>query len=51
LLALTEEGRKGPAGKILAVNGVTRERLMGTIQDVRGGQRVTSQNPGNIRGT
>jgi len=42
---LTEEGRKGPAGKILAENGVTRERLMGTIQDVRGGQRVTSQNP------
>ena len=45
LLALTEEGRKGPAGKILAENGVTRERLIGTIQDVRGGQRVTSQNP------
>jgi len=45
LLALTEEGRKGPAGKILAENGVTRERLMGTIQDVRGGQRVTSLNP------
>ena len=45
LLALTEEGRKGPAGKILAENGVTRERLTGTIQDVRGGQRVTSQNP------
>ena len=45
LLALTEEGRKGPAGKILAENRVTRERLMGTIQDVRGGQRVTSQNP------
>ncbi len=45
LLALTEEGRKGPAGKILTENGVTRERLMGTIQDVRGGQRVTSQNP------
>jgi len=45
LLALTEEGRKGPSGKILAENGVTRERLMGTIQDVRGGQRVTSQNP------
>ncbi|RTZ83342.1 MAG: ATP-dependent chaperone ClpB, partial [SAR324 cluster bacterium] len=39
------EGRKGPAGKILAENGVTRERLTGTIQDVRGGQRVTSQNP------
>ena len=45
LLALTEEGRKGPAGKILAENGVTRGRLMVTIQDVRGGQRVTSQNP------
>ena len=29
----------------MAENGVTRERLMGTIKDVRGGQRVTSQNP------
>ena len=45
LLALTSEGRKGPAGKILAEHGVTRERLMSTIEGIRGGQRVTSQNP------
>ena len=45
LMALTEEGSMGPAGKILVEMGVTRERLMNTINDVRGGQRVTSQNP------
>jgi len=45
LVALTEEGSEGPAGKILLEMGVTRERLMNTINEVRGGQRVSSQNP------
>jgi len=45
LLALSAEGNKGPAGKILYEMGVTRERLMDTVNAVRGGQRVTSQNP------
>jgi ATP-dependent Clp protease ATP-binding subunit ClpB len=45
LLALTDEGSKGPAGKILTEHEVTRERLITTIQELRGGQRVTSQNP------
>ena len=45
LLALSVEGKKGPAGKILHEMGVTRERLMDTIKAIRGGQRVTSQNP------
>ena len=45
LLALSAEGNKGPAGKILYEMGVTRERLMDTVNVVRGGQRVTSQNP------
>ena len=45
LLALTDEGDKGPAGKILSGNGVTRRGLIDTIQELRGGQRVTSQNP------
>ena len=45
LLALTDEGDKGPAGKILSGSGVTRKRLINTIQELRGGQRVTSQNP------
>ena len=45
LLALSAEGNKGPAGKILYEMGVTRERLIDTVNAVRGGQRVTSQNP------
>ena len=45
LLALSSEGNKGPAGKILYEMSVTRESLMDTIIAVRGGQRVTSQNP------
>ena len=45
MLALTDEGDKGSAGKILSGNGVTRKLLIGTIQELRGGQRVTSQNP------
>ena len=45
LLALSSEGNKGPAGKILYEMSVTRESLMDTIKAVRGGQRVTSQNP------
>ena len=45
LLALCAEGNKGPAGKVLNEMGVIGERLMDTINAVRGGQRVTSQNP------
>jgi len=45
LLALSAEGKKGPAGKILHEMGVSSDRLMDTIKAVRGGQRVTSQNP------
>ncbi len=45
LLALSAEGKKGPAGKIMHEMCVTRDRLMDTIKAVRGGQRVTSQNP------
>ena len=45
LLALADEGDKGPAGKILSGSGVTRKRLINTIQELRGGKRVTSQNP------
>ncbi len=35
----------GPAGKILKEFGVTRGRFMSALQEVRGHQRVTSQNP------
>src|SRR5207249_5241543 len=43
LLALT--GASGPAAKLLKDLGVTRDKLMQTLQQVRGSQRVTDQNP------
>jgi ATP-dependent Clp protease ATP-binding subunit ClpB len=43
LLAAVEDG--GPAGRLLKESGLTRERLMQALRDVRGSQRVTSQNP------
>ena len=35
----------GPAGKILKEFGITRARFMTALQEVRGNQRVTTQNP------
>jgi ATP-dependent Clp protease ATP-binding subunit ClpB len=35
----------GPAGKLLKEFGLTEERLMQALREVRGNQRVTSQNP------
>ena len=43
LLALTDDG--GPTGRLLREYGATRERLMQALREVRGSQRVTSQNP------
>jgi ATP-dependent Clp protease ATP-binding subunit ClpB len=43
LLAMTDDG--APAGRILKDLGVTRERLMQALQEVRGSQRVTSPTP------
>ncbi|HEY2625900.1 MAG TPA: ATP-dependent chaperone ClpB [Candidatus Udaeobacter sp.] len=43
LLALT--GANVPAAKLLKDLGVTREKLMQALQQVRGSQRVTDQNP------
>ena len=43
LLATVDDG--GAAGRLLKEFGVTRERLMQALRDVRGNQRVTSQNP------
>jgi ATP-dependent Clp protease ATP-binding subunit ClpB len=43
LLALVEG--KSAAGKLLRDSGVTRDRLMKALQQVRGSQRVTDQNP------
>jgi ATP-dependent Clp protease ATP-binding subunit ClpB len=43
LLALTDD--TGTTGRILKEFGVTRDRLLQALQEVRGHQRVTSQNP------
>ncbi len=43
LLALTEDG--GAAGRLLKEFGITRERLMQALAEVRGSQRVTSPTP------
>jgi ATP-dependent Clp protease ATP-binding subunit ClpB len=43
LLAMLDDS--GPAGRILKEFGLSRERLMRALQEVRGNQRVTSQNP------
>src|SRR5258708_6675895 len=43
LLALADDN--GPSGKILKEFGVSRDRLMNALRDVRGNQRVTNPNP------
>jgi ATP-dependent Clp protease ATP-binding subunit ClpB len=43
LLALIEDS--GAAGRLLKEAGVTRDKLMSALQEVRGSQRVTTQNP------
>ena len=43
LLTMTDD--MGATGRIFRELGVTRERLMQALQEVRGSQRVTSQNP------
>jgi len=43
LLAMTDD--TGATGRLLKQSGVTQERLMQTLREVRGSQRVTSQNP------
>jgi ATP-dependent Clp protease ATP-binding subunit ClpB len=45
LLALIEEGRQSPAGRILADAGVTRDAFLSALTAVRGNQRVTSAMP------
>jgi ATP-dependent Clp protease ATP-binding subunit ClpB len=43
LLALLDDG--GASGRLLKELGVTRDRLMTALREVRGAQRVTSQSP------
>src|SRR5258708_325576 len=44
LMALAAEG-EGTAGRLLRTAGVTEERLLKALQEVRGSARVTDQNP------
>jgi ATP-dependent Clp protease ATP-binding subunit ClpB len=44
LLAMVED-QSGAAGRILNELGLTRDKLMQALRQVRGSQRVTSQNP------
>jgi ATP-dependent Clp protease ATP-binding subunit ClpB len=43
LLSLSDD--KGKAGQLLRDNGVSRDLIITALKDVRGSQRVTSQNP------
>jgi len=45
LLALADDQDRSVAGQILRGAGVTRDRIFKALQEVRGGQRVTSANP------
>jgi ATP-dependent Clp protease ATP-binding subunit ClpB len=45
LLALVDEGSSTDAGRALHDLGVTRERLLNQLTELRGAQRVTSANP------
>ena len=43
LLAMTADG--GPVGKLFRELGLSREKLLTALREVRGNQRVTTQNP------
>ena len=43
LLAVTDE--KGEAARILSAAGITRDAILKALVDIRGGQRITDQNP------
>jgi ATP-dependent Clp protease ATP-binding subunit ClpB len=45
LLAIVSESKRSPAADILTKHGVTYDRVLATLADVRGSQRVTDQNP------
>jgi len=45
VLAMIASGSANGAGRVLAKHGVTAERFMGVLAEVRGAQRVTSATP------
>jgi ATP-dependent Clp protease ATP-binding subunit ClpB len=44
-LALIEEGNQSDTGRLLQENGITRDRFLQALAQVRGNQRVTSADP------
>jgi ATP-dependent Clp protease ATP-binding subunit ClpB len=44
MLAIAEE-KGGEASRILAAAGITRDSILAALVDIRGGQRITDQNP------
>jgi len=44
LLAVTGE-KEGEAARLLGVAGITRDTILKALVDIRGGQRITDQNP------
>jgi len=45
LIAMTDPSVDGTAQRLLAAQGATRDRVLGALQEIRGSQRVTDQNP------
>ena len=45
ILAFLEEGDKTPSGKVLKQFGITKDRFLKSLMEVRGGQRVQGANP------
>ncbi|MEO8286444.1 MAG: ATP-dependent chaperone ClpB [Chloroflexota bacterium] len=45
LLAIVDDANKDPAGKILRDLGVTVDKVLAVLAQIRGNQRVTDQNP------
>ncbi len=45
VLPMIDEGDQGPAGQHFKTFGVTRERFLEALAQVRGGQRVTNEEP------
>jgi ATP-dependent Clp protease ATP-binding subunit ClpB len=45
LACLLDEGTRSPAGRVLQTFGVTKDRFLAALTEVRGNQRVQSANP------
>ncbi|HEY3117888.1 MAG TPA: ATP-dependent chaperone ClpB [Chloroflexota bacterium] len=45
LLGITDDAETGAAGRLLRARGLTRERVLQALTQIRGNQRVTTQNP------